>query len=358
MAIMQGSSSRRMLSPYWLQRSVAEGESQDSDVPRQILIGEFDGSDYEVADVVVIADEAIAFGDTDVDGGVGDGQIAALVKKSRVWMIPGTGQDGQLDATRAKSSDLPDFEDFQTQCSVWASGDLDPSGSGDRDEVIGIDNGASCFGRGSSPAPRLLLARVVLVENEPTVQTVISDIPGDARVVRQVMLRDLDGDGDLDLLALFAGETRAALDEGNLAEDSDEPYEGAAVVVIWNEDGDLAVSDPTEITFTNRIELFDVAPIHLDADTVPELAILTGSGGYIAQRQPLSGAYELTEKLIPDVGKGRLEVGDFNNDGLDDLAVTDYPQIYVKLAKAAGPIGATMTESSTEGSEDHDGGTR
>jgi len=342
-AIMLGNSSRRILSPFTLQPE-SEADDEDPDVPRWALFGQFvlgESAENNPRDVVAIADKAIDLSSADAQPAGADGP---QVKESRVWLVPGKGNDGQLDGGTDQGFDLPAFADFDTRCAVWTAGDLDPTGSDDREEVVGIDNDASCYGRGDSPASRLLVAGAAGAPGEG-IAIDVNDLGVDARVVQEIWLRDLDDDGDLDLLALFVGEYR--LDQ---TDTTGNPFEGAALVIVWNDGDQLQVADIDEIVMPEGTNLLDVAPMNLDTDPRPELAILTAAGGYAADFDPESGSYQLLDvDFIPDVRNGRLEVADFNRDGLDDLAITDAEDLYVILAKGAGPLGPGGVDSSTDG---------
>jgi hypothetical protein len=162
-----------------------------------------------------------------------------------------------------------------------------------------------------------------------------------ARAVNEVWLRDVDADGDLDLLALLKGEFR--LDQSDAADD---PFEGAGLLIIYNDAGQLSVDGLVEIAMPAGTELFDAAPINLDTDARPEIAILTGSGGYVADFDEESSSYLLSDSpIIPDVRNGRIEVADFDENGLDDMAITDDHDLYVNLAKGAGPLGVVAVDS-------------
>lgn len=317
-ALLQGSSSRRMLSPFTLQ---PESAGAEPDVPRRALFGQF-AKDDEIADIIAISEP----GNT-ADGDAASSGIANL------WLLPGSGTEGQLDAGEASSVPLPANTEFSTRCAVWASGNLDSTAN---DEVIGIDGGIAgnnCFGFGGSPVPHLALAR----KEGSMVDTTVYDLPVSARGVASVELHDVDDDGDLDVLALFQGEVRSNLS-------SDQPVEGAAVVVIWNIDGALSLSNITEMTFTTPVRYFDVEPIRIDDTGIPALAILATGGVFLATLNPDMSTYAPPTRLLPQAGDGKLEVADLNGDGLDDLAYTVGDDVQVLLAQPATAVGVVTSE--------------
>jgi hypothetical protein len=276
---------------------------------------------------VAIADE----GNTSTAGDTGVSTVAHL------WLVPGTGVDAQLDAAAASFSVLPETTAFTTRCAVWVAGNLD---SGPGSEIVGIDNGIdgnNCFGFGGSPAPRLALVRSV----GGSMDTTIYELPTDARAVASVELHDLDSDGDLDVLALFKGEVRANVT-------GDQPIEGAAVLVIWNVDGELSLSNITRLAFAQGQRYFDVAPIRIDDTNVPALAILATAGVYVAVLDTADATYSAPTRVLPQAGDGKLEVADLNGDGLDDLAYTVGDDVHVVLAREALRVGATDGQPPTE----------
>lgn len=312
-ALLQGSSSRRMLSPFTLQPQTPDSQP---DVPRRALFGQF-AKDDGVPDIVAISEPG-----TNADGDVSNPGV------SNLWLLPGTGVDGQLDAGEASFVSLPDSANFTTRCAVWASGNLDATASS---EVIGIDGGIAgngCFGFGGSPVPRLALAK----REGSTIETTVYELPTSARAVASVELHDLDADGDLDVLALFQGEVRANTS-------TDQVIEGAAVIVIWNAAGELSLSNITELTFTNPVRYFDVEPIRIDDTGLPALAILATGGVYLATFDSDTATYSAPVRILPQAGDGRLEVADLNGDGLDDLAYTVGDDVQILLAVPEGSSG-------------------
>jgi hypothetical protein len=309
-AILQGSSSRRMLSPFFL-----DSGAGSFDVALAAVIGTFvpDG----IRDLVAISQVSRSL-DTDVGP-----------DSKNLWLIPGKGGAGDLDAAAADHLTLPSPETFHAACAVWAAGDLDGSGT---DEIVAIDNGGPCFGGGFSPRPRLLVASVDAEAEGNPFAVDVDEMPGSYTVVRDVILHDLDGDGDLDLLALFVGEHRRS-----------GPVDNAAVVVVWNIDGALSLSNVTVLQVTDAERLFDVAPIRLVDSTVPDVAILAKGAIYTSRMDLETRTFGPPTRLLSQQGDGRLEVGDLNGDGLDDIAFTVGSDVHVLLQEPQPPLGGATT---------------
>ena len=189
-AIMQGSSSRRMISPFALQSE--PGDSPD--IPRRVVVGDF--TNDGIRDIVAAAEVAI-----DASATMPDDDNST--RSFHLWLVPGETGDGSLDSGAADFIDMPEYAAFEAGCSLWVAGDLDAAGAGvGFDEIIGLDREAGCSSAGAS---RLLVARRT-PEATTAFAVTIATIPGDVRRVGSLDLADLDGDGDLDLLVMFAGK--------------------------------------------------------------------------------------------------------------------------------------------------------
>jgi hypothetical protein len=145
--------------------------------------------------------------------------------------------------------------------------------------------------------------------------------------VRDVYLRDLDGDGDPDLLAVFAGEVR-----GDNSEDPD----GAGVGVIWNQDG-LDSGAMQIIDLGTRV--FDADSVIIDDTGVPALLILANRDVLMATFDPETEEFSEPVSLVPQSGDGRMSVGDVNADGIEDFAYTVGSEVHVFLGMPAQPRG-------------------
>jgi len=328
-AVLRGSSSRRMISPFTL---VASGTNADQpDIPHRAVIGNFSPEGDEFADIVTLAEPVTDF---DPTGG------GATPSFSRLWMIPGKGGGGNLDASGAEYNLMPGLSTFQNECATWVSGDIDNAADG-KSEIIGIDNNNDCYGFGGfasvvAPEPRLLVATANDAGASEPFTASIQTLTGDERAADGLRLRDLDNDGDLDLLILFSGDISVDSGAGSVT--------GSKVMVVWNEAGQLDVANSSELGIADTSLLWDVKTINLDADHVPELVILADGGIYVSWLDPDTKEYSDPEMMWEQLGSGRAGVGDFNRDGLDDLAYTVDDQLVVLLQRQDVPLGQQDAE--------------
>ena len=320
-AVLQGSSSRRMLSPFTLEPDPADSDLPD--IPIAVVVGDFSLNGDDIPDIVAIAQPTLDFF---------NGEIDPILRRARVWLVPGESGTGDLDATTTGYVSMPDYEEFDAGCAVFVAGNLDDdSDTADRDELIGIDNGAECYGNQFSPTGRLFIGRVAS-DTETLVNFTIVALPADYTVVRSAMLRDLDGDGDLDLLAAFGGEFRSDSAGAN------QPVKGAAAVVFWNNGGELSVDGATVLQLQVP-QMFDVDVIELTGDLVPELAILASGGVYSAVLDLDTKQYAAPQRVFPTMADRTIAVGDLDADGLDDIAVTLGADVMIAVQSAAAPLG-------------------
>ncbi len=316
-AVLFGSSSRRMLSPFTLSPPVTpEDTDPDPDLARRALIGEFNDAAQGFNDVIAMS-EAVAGTDANSTG----------VGVKHLWRVNGSDGKGGLDAATAGFIDMPDDATFLSACSVWTAGDIDDDGLA---EAVGIDNALgqdfTCFGLGGSPPGRMLVGTSDPTSAEDPVSADIVELPGALRAARDVALRDLDGDGDLDLLIAFAGELRG----GGGA---------SGVAVLWNGGGAL---DPASMTVVDTgAAVFDADVITLDDGGVPGLIILVEGRVLISRLDLETKQYGPPEDLGLQKGDGRMEVGDVDGDGVEDFAFTVGTDVTVMLGVPAAPRGSS-----------------
>jgi hypothetical protein len=304
-SVLQGSSSRRMVSPFPFRPPQAEY----SDVPRQLQVGRFTASAHTTRDVVSIARPARRQADD-----------TALVTP-HFWMVPAGRGTGALDGQKAAYRDLSPST-FDGDCAVWTVGDLDPGGDG-LEELIGVDGGGSCYPLGGAPGPRFLVARAT---GSGVLEPTFGALPEELRRPVRLQLHDLDGDGDRDLLAVFAGDGAS----------------GAGIAVLWNEGGTLDPARSSRLGSPDWTGVGGVVPIDASPDRVPELAVLAGGRLHLASFERDTGAYAQPAALdqLPE-GDRRLRTGDLNGDGLGDLVYMLADRVNVLLAIPAAPLGST-----------------
>ncbi len=319
-AILQGNSERRLLSPFVLQ--VTSGpDSGTTDVPQRVFAGNF--SEMEVGgadrrDVISIAQPASNIG---ADG------VGTPLRAFRLWMVPGDGPSASLSASQASFEELPATSEFNGRCSEWTPVDLDGDGF---EEMVGFDGVSRCFGNGSSPSPQLAIAR-----SDGTASLAVEKFAiGDDLIAPLVMkARDLDDDGDLDLLVVFAGEARSPL------ADQSQPADGSGVAVLWNVDGVLDLDSITSVQVPDVFRVFDADAIQLDDQVGKELVILAQGGVFVSAPEPDSLAYTVPTLLVEQAGQGAIAVADVDRDGVDDVTWTEGADIHVFLGGVAQPLG-------------------
>jgi hypothetical protein len=298
LALMFGSSQRRLISPFTLQP--AQGSQ---DVPIAVLGGRFDPSSDEIPDMVAIA-------------------------PPDAWLIKGKGQ-AQFTAQDAKHQPLEEVfgaggaDAFNPFCALFAVVDVNDDG---RDEVVGVDNTARCgFGFGGSPTPRLLVAQV---QEDSRLQVSLFDVPGDVVVPVELRLADLNDDGDMDLVVVFAGD-RSAAGAGDGVD-----VTGDGVLVYWGNGTGFDAQTPSVVpAFPGATLRVSAAALNADEDKRMELAVLTDAGVYVTNFDD-GGAFDTPGAPVVFVTGRSLQAADVNADGLADLLFLDErgEQAFVYLA--------------------------
>ena len=238
------------------------------------------------------ADQTLAAAAGDVDG---DGDADLFVGndgQSRLFLNDGAGGFADATATHLPASSLP--------VTALALGDVDSDG--DVDAVLGGD----VFGR-----KRLYLNTGNGVFDDVTA----THLPGSGRQTEDLALADLDGDGDLDLVA--------AKDPGHpeiLRNDGTGRFEDVTTQVL----------PPGNSQGTNAVAIVDV-----DGDGDQDLILgeeIRGCYGYCPTLGKLylndgSGTFTNASRNLPRGGLPEavdLAVGDVDGDGDPDLVVTQF----------------------------------
>jgi len=329
-AILQGNSDRRLLSPFSL--TLRDEDGGGTDIPQRVLVGNFERllPTDDPLDIAAVAQPPDNFGGADT-GGIGPGTVD---RTFRMWMVPGEGPDAALSVQDTSYAEMPAEADFETRCADWAAGDLDGDGL---DEMIGVDGAWRCYGDGTSPQPRVVVASM----GGGGPEVISYELPSEFTAAGSAKSVDLDADGDLDLLLLFRGEAR-----GSATGDTG-PVDGSGVLVVWNKDGALAFTSMSPLQIPDAFRVYDVAAMRLTGDDlIPELLVLADGAIYVATLDLDTYQYGTPELKIEQHGEaGHLRVGDVNGDGLDDVAWTEGPDVNVWLGVEAPPLGGAAGES-------------
>jgi hypothetical protein len=296
-ALLQGSSARRMTSPFTLSAETL----QFPDVPFWPLVGQFD--DQPALDIAALSDTPFA------------GDASNSERVIHLWRLPGSTGDGSINSSGVAFTELETLDDYDATCAVWANGDLDGD---NRDEIIGIDGNVLC----GADTPTVVVATPG--DGPGPFDVSISTLAGDLRGVAAIELVDLDADGDPDLLAHFAGTIDTA--DGRIA-------------VVWNDGGALDFANASLVDVADTPLLAGVGYARTTTDAAPDLVIMSAEGMYLASLDPMSRQYSEPSRIPYDAGDGRVRTGDFNNDGLDDLAYIDGAQAIVLLGVEDDPLG-------------------
>ena len=130
------------------------------------------------------------------------------------------------------------------------------------------------------------------------------------------VVTDLDGDGQLDVVALSA-----------------EP-EGPRLVVAWGSTG-IDLTDPRPIYLPLVPSGFSL--INADTDDLRELIVVGTEGVYLVQRSPSDPRAWEQELVEGVIGGSSVAVRDIDGDGIEDLAVADELGVRIYRGKAALP---------------------
>lgn len=304
-AVLVGTSQRRMLAPL----TIAEGGPETRRQPIAVRIGRFldeAGASDPLADLLVVA---LA-------------QLPGAGSVLEAWVVNSNPVSGEFDAEDPYRASFDcTREAFDVVCATYATGDLDVSG-GDLvespvDEIIGIDG--TCDQAVAEGRPtRLATFRMSFEAGAVRLPCATIDLPEGLRGPLEPRLADVDADGDLDAVIVFGGVRGGG-----------EEQEGRAIVIYPNAGGSF--EEPLIVTAIGATgELLDAGVLNADADPELEIAILSHEGVWIQD------AEVMTQVVYRFLDSGRLTVADVNEDGLDDLLVSDFFQTYLYRAHAGG----------------------
>lgn len=257
-ALFYGSSDRQLQSPFLFSRAEFGGKL-DSDRPVAAVVAQLDGDAEAHADVAAVA--------------VGDGA-------PRLWKLPMTG-DAEVDSERAVFSEpLPAAAGAEP---ALAALDLDADGT---DEVVLVGGAGLVVAR--STAQGWSFDAVIEPAQRPLLR------PG------AVAVADIDHDGAADLSLLA------------------ENAEGNTVVLVFPNLGTGQLGSPLVVAGAAGLRAFAWA--NIDGDAHLEL-LLAGSTTYVAEVDAAAGRIESVTELSGVPGGDALSVGDFDGDGVRDLAI-------------------------------------
>ncbi len=280
-AILFGSTSRRLTAPL-LPASIPRG-NRPVNATRVDDVFPLDGNGDPYTDLVVVT--TTGYG-ADPSAGTGQG-APVLIRHARFFAGQSDGQADEGDFVELTNLNL------NLDGARWLGADVTGN---ERDEAIGL--------RGDGG---LVLVRLDGTCTGPACLTLVA--PPMPVVVDPVAFRaaDLDGDGDLDLIAMMRNRS----DTGMTART-------AAVVVWWNETG-FAPARTQVISG----DVLDALSIDLDRDGPRELILLERRAGdvVLAAARLSGGAYGPAEAIASATDGVALDAADLDGDALEDLVV-------------------------------------
>ncbi len=319
-ALLEGSSSRRMVSPFALPTPTYEGEPEIVDTPLRVVVGSFT-EPGATGDVVVVAQPHFA-----------DLSIDIVPPPNRLFRLKGIG-DGRFAQGEGDTEVVELGTGFDSNCALWVAGDLDALEDGSilsgTDELLGFDGAVNC-----KKAEESSLA-VVQAASDSSLELQFSSLPNDQLTfASDIDLFDADLDGDLDMVAVYRGEPSLT------------GAQGAGVVVYWHEEGTLISSSPLEGA---GMGVLSAAPMLFDGDdATPELIVLARDGIYVSHLDADTAVYGDLEYSRASVGYQRFEVGDLNGDGLMDLALLFDDDVEILLSVPAATRGQELADGNDD----------
>lgn len=283
-----GEGDRQLRSPFTIVRT--QGDTVTAFYSVRVAAGRFDGDAH--ADLAELAASV---------------EPSGAPQEYRLWLVP-MHHEAEIDLSKVESSaPLPTSVDW-TQ-SELASGDLDgdgvaelvllaPTQSGSGSRIFVAESVASSDGHRTWRLDAPVNSQYRFAQTDG-----IDVAAGDAGGGR-ARVADLDGDGHADVIALApaSGKNKAAL-------------------VVFHGTGSKTLGPPTLVPDTPDGPATAFALIQTDRDRAIELALLCHSRVYIANADA-AGHYQVAPTPVASLpGAALIGSGDFDGDGVPDLAL-------------------------------------
>lgn len=293
---------RRLLAPFGLSGRPAGPSAEDEVVgsPLALATGDFDGDGY-----VDVGSFAVANSPCDVPS-----------CQFRLWITRSGAQAQLLESVFSPL--LPeDVLSFVSNASLGVevaafprAVDLDGDGLDDLVLIVPSrtdpNQAVAWAPKIDRTAGRLEMGPVEVVSTGP-LQLIADSHP---------VVRDLDADGRLDVLAIAQGPS------------------GRLLVTAWG-DEKLSLSAPEPIGIPEEPLAFSL--LHGDADGMLDIVVVGRNGAYLAKQVPLGQRLWTATPLDGIAGGTSIAVRDIDGDGLDDIAVADSLGVRLYRGKAVLP---------------------
>lgn len=326
--LFPGSSSRQIDAPYFLIER--EQTKQVVDVPIRSVIGRFSGRVVDgvpLGDVAVFAKPRSDCTNTDCD--------------ARLWLVP-TTEHAQITAVNpldtTTSTDKPLATVLPSEIAAASDvllGNLGPRADAAPDELVVL--------AATSDAAYVATATVVdgaLASNgEPSLLPGF-DLSDGVSLAARLVSADTDGDGLLDLV--LASPT------SGLAVISRDPGAPHGLAVSSARRLDYAwfkpctgSEDPGPQVGSKERPSIGVAALRPDLDGSQALVVVVPQGAYLVRDD---GAALTAECLDGIDGGGAVAVGDFDGDGIEDIAISEPAGLTIYYGDSVAPGGDVIAE--------------